>query len=223
MLDDTHYLQISTVPTVIFDIEGEVSSTTGTSYFIQLHGASPTAGMKPLYSRLAVPSSYSTGINGFSFVYRPEGLDTSTMTNPVGAVTTAGANPLPLWLAISITDADAVVLGNVTATGAVALIAVGAITQSGNITGTTLSVTTTNANATLTGASNTFSGAITANVGTGMLTLKNTNATATNLGNVTAGNFTLTSTGNVTQSGNLTVSGLTDVTASGMDITLTAT
>lgn len=105
VLDDTHYLQISTVPTVIFDIEGEISSTTGTSYFIQLHGASPTAGMKPLYSRLAVPSSYGTGLNGFSFVYRPDGLDTSTMTNPVGAVTTAGANTLPVWIAISSTDA----------------------------------------------------------------------------------------------------------------------
>lgn len=106
VLDATHYLQISTVPAVIFDIEGEVSSTTGTSYFIQLHGASPTAGMKPLYSRLAVPSSYGTGINGFSFVYRPEGLDTSTMSNPYGGTTaTDGANTLPVWIAISSTDA----------------------------------------------------------------------------------------------------------------------
>jgi hypothetical protein len=106
VLDATHYLQISTVPAVIFDIEGEVSSTTGTSYFIQLHGASPTAGMKPLYSRLAVPSSYSTGINGFSFVYRPDGLDTSTMNNPYGGTTaTDGSNTLPVWIAISSTDA----------------------------------------------------------------------------------------------------------------------
>lgn len=101
-------LRLSDGPCVIFDIEGNVSSTTGTNYYIQLLGtASPVSGTTvPLYSRLVVPAAYGTGINGFSFVYRPEGLDTSKMTNPEGgSITTAGGNSLPVFVAISTTDA----------------------------------------------------------------------------------------------------------------------
>ena len=104
-LDNTHFLQVAAYPVIIFSIEGETSSTAGTNYFIQLHGASPTAGMVPLWSKNCVAASATTQINGWSFVYPEPGLDTSTMTNPVGAVATAGANTLPVWIAISSTDA----------------------------------------------------------------------------------------------------------------------
>jgi hypothetical protein len=94
-------------PVVIYDIEGDVTSTNGTNYYIQLLGVSnPVTGTTvPLYSRLAVLSGTASGINGFSFVYRPGGLDTATLTNPAGgSVATTGANNLPVYVAISSTD-----------------------------------------------------------------------------------------------------------------------
>lgn len=107
VLDATHFLLVGLTPVLIFDIEGEVSSTTGTAYYIQLLGtATPTSGTTiPLYSRLAVPAATSTGVNGFSFIYRPIGLDTSTLNNPVGGTnSTDGSNTLPVYVAISSTD-----------------------------------------------------------------------------------------------------------------------
>lgn len=110
VLDATHYLQIyngSGGPPLIFDIEGEVNSTTGTAYYIQLlsTGAPATGTTIPLYSRLAVPAAASSGNNGFSFIYRPIGLDTSTMTNPVGGtVATDGSITSNIYVAISSTD-----------------------------------------------------------------------------------------------------------------------
>ena len=106
--DGSHYLTLSAVnPVVIFDIEGEIKSTTGTAYYVQLLStASPSTGVTiPLWSRLAVPASYASGINGFSFTYRPGGLDTSTMTDPAGGtIATDGTNTLPVYVAISSTD-----------------------------------------------------------------------------------------------------------------------
>src|ERR1700679_3307718 len=85
-LDNAHFLFLSAVPIVIYDIEGNTSSTTGTNYYIQLFGtATPVSGTTiPLYSRLCVAAATASGINGFSFVYRPIGIDTQEMTNPVG-------------------------------------------------------------------------------------------------------------------------------------------
>lgn len=104
-LDASTYLLLGLKPVTIFDIEGEVSSTTGTNYYIQVLGtATPVSGTTlPLYSRLVVPAAAGTGNNGFSFVYRPIGLNTSTMSFPEGAAT-GGSNSLPVYLAISSTD-----------------------------------------------------------------------------------------------------------------------
>jgi hypothetical protein len=106
-LDNTHYLQVSATPCTIFDIEGECSSTSGTAYFIQILGTgSPVSGTTiPLYSELCVAASATTQKNGFSFTYRPIGIDTSTLTNPAGGtLATTGANSLPVYMAISSTD-----------------------------------------------------------------------------------------------------------------------
>lgn len=114
------FLQLSTGGCVIFDIEGNITSTTGTNYYIQLLTTNqPLSGTTiPIYSRLAVPAGYASGINGFSFVYRPEGLDTATMMNPVGGTGIFdGRNPGPVWLAISTTDGvytSTAATGNVT-------------------------------------------------------------------------------------------------------------
>lgn len=105
VLDVNHYLLVSSTPVLIFDIEGEVTSTTGTNYYIQLLGtATPNSGVTvPLFSRLAVTSIATSGQNGFSFVYRPQGLDTSTMNYPETAIV-GGSNSSPVYLAISSTD-----------------------------------------------------------------------------------------------------------------------
>ena len=98
-------MKVSTGPCIVFDIEGEVDSTTGTAYYIQLLGtAAPASGPTvPLYSRLCVLSGSATGKNGFSFVYRPIGLDTAAMLYPeVG--NTAGNNVKSVYVAISSTD-----------------------------------------------------------------------------------------------------------------------
>lgn len=103
VLDATHFLQLASYPVVIFDIEGEVNSTTGTSYYIQLHTSAPGANQVPLYSRLVVPAAASSGLNGFSFIYRPNGINTSTMAFPETA-TVGGSNTSPVFVAISSTD-----------------------------------------------------------------------------------------------------------------------
>ncbi len=103
VLDATHFLQLGTGPVTIFDIEGEVAAA-GANYFIQLLGVSQANAVSgttvPLYSRLAILSGGSTG---FSFVYRPIGLDTANMSFPEAA-TTGGSNTLPVYIAISSTD-----------------------------------------------------------------------------------------------------------------------
>jgi hypothetical protein len=110
VLDGTHYLQIyngSGGPPLIFDIEGEVSSTTGNAYYIQLLNTNaPSSGVTiPIYSRLAVSANEPTQNNGFSFIYRPRGLDTSIMTQPPGGtVTTDGSITSNIYIAISSTD-----------------------------------------------------------------------------------------------------------------------
>lgn len=100
-------LLVASVPIKVLGIEGVVTSTTGTNYYIQLLGtASPVSGTTiPLYSRLVVPSTSSSGQNGFSFEYPFEGLDTQAMNFPAGGTTTTdGFNTLPVYAAISTTD-----------------------------------------------------------------------------------------------------------------------
>lgn len=107
VLDASHYLLVSNNPVVIFDIEGQCNSTTGAAYYIQLLGtATPISGTTiPLYSRECVAAAAGSGNNGFSFVYRPDGLSTATMLNPVGGtLATTGLNTLPVYVAISSTD-----------------------------------------------------------------------------------------------------------------------
>lgn len=107
VLDGTHFLQLSAGPCKIFNIEGNTNSTTGTNYYIQLLGtATPVSGTTiPLFSRLAVPSAYATGINGFAFDYQPTGITSSTLTNPIGGTSaTAGQDTNGVWVAISSTD-----------------------------------------------------------------------------------------------------------------------
>lgn len=100
-------LLVSLNPVKILSIEGTTNSTTTNSYYIQLLGTSaPVSGTTvPLYSRLCVQSSTASGVNGFSFVYEPDGLDTALMRYPVN---TANANleqnTLPVYAAISSTD-----------------------------------------------------------------------------------------------------------------------
>lgn len=100
-------LLVSLHPVKILSIEGTTNSTTTNSYYIQLLGtAAPVSGTTvPLYSRLCVQSSTASGVNGFSFVYEPDGLDTALMQYPVN---TANANleqnTLPVYAAISSTD-----------------------------------------------------------------------------------------------------------------------
>ena len=105
VLDSTHYLLVSGSPTTVYAIEGEVNSTTGTAYYIQLIGvAAPSSGVTiPLYSRLCVAAAQASGINGFSFTYNPP-LDTSVMNAPGGSTATNSANTLPVYAAISSTD-----------------------------------------------------------------------------------------------------------------------
>lgn len=105
-IDATHYLQIGNAPILVFDIEGESNTTTGNNYYIQLLATgTPASGItKPLYSRLAVPQSAATGINGFSFVYRPIGLATATMNNQDGATPPGWPNQSAVFVAISSTD-----------------------------------------------------------------------------------------------------------------------
>ena len=103
VLDASHYLLVNGAPVNIRNIEGEVNSTIGTSYYIQLHGSVPATGVTvPLYSRLCVTSLSPSGVNGFSFTY-PEGLSTAAMNFPEAAAA-GGLNSLPVYVAISSTD-----------------------------------------------------------------------------------------------------------------------
>ena len=101
VIDATHFLQLGTGPVTVFDIEGEVAAA-GANYYIQLHSvAAPTTGVTvPLYSRLAIISG---GATGFSFEYRPIGLDTASLVFPESA-TVGGSNTTGVWVAISSTD-----------------------------------------------------------------------------------------------------------------------
>jgi hypothetical protein len=105
-LNGTNFLKVATNPVLIYDIEGDVNSTTGTAYFLQIHGVSPSSTVTvPLWSRLVVPASAPSQINGFSFIYRPIGLDTATLNFPESINNaTAGSNIYPVFFAISSTD-----------------------------------------------------------------------------------------------------------------------
>jgi hypothetical protein len=99
--DATHYLSLGTGPVTIFDIEGEVPAASANYYVQLLSTNAPVNGVTvPLYSRLAILSGGSTG---FSFVYRPIGLDTANMLFPEAA-TVSGSNTSSVYVAISSTD-----------------------------------------------------------------------------------------------------------------------
>ena len=108
VLDSTHFLQVWQGPVKIFNIEGNVNSTNGTNYYIQLLGVAQSAVVSgttiPLYSRCCVQSNQNSGINGFSFTYGPTGIDTARMNAAGGSTTTNGENTLPVYIAISSTD-----------------------------------------------------------------------------------------------------------------------
>jgi hypothetical protein len=105
VLDASHYLTLGSSPVNILAIEGEVNSTTGTAYYLQLLGTlTPATGVTvPLWSRLVVAAATGSGNNGFSFEYMRGGLDTATMNFPEAA-TVGGSNALPVVVAISSTD-----------------------------------------------------------------------------------------------------------------------
>ena len=104
-LDGTHFLLLANFPVKIYAFEGNVSSTAGSSYYLQFHGsAAPASGTAvPLLSVEVVVPASPTGITPFSFVY-PEGIETRNLSNPLGAIATTGGNTLPVYVAISSTD-----------------------------------------------------------------------------------------------------------------------
>jgi hypothetical protein len=103
-LDATHFLQLSTLPCKVFNLEGYVNGTAGTQYYLQLLGVSQASAVSgttvPLYSRQVL------GGNGFSFTY-VNGIDTARMQNPDPVkkqLSNNGNNVLPVYAAISSTD-----------------------------------------------------------------------------------------------------------------------
>ena len=129
---------------------------------------------------------------------------------------------------VTITEASAMEIAASEATGALSLTATGAITQSGRIDAdnTTLLVNTsgTDDNIILTNLSNDFSGAVsvTATDSASDVTIKDANAI--DLGTVSVGqNLTVASTGAITNSGNISISGLSDFNSAGNAITLNGT
>lgn len=103
-LDNTHFLLVANNPVILLSIEGTTANASANYYIQLLNTNTPVSETTiPLYSRLAIVSG---GSPGFSFIYRPLGLDTSTMTNPVGGTDALdGSNTFPVYVAISSTDA----------------------------------------------------------------------------------------------------------------------
>jgi len=133
-------------------------------------------------------------------------------TSTFGALTLKGAD-------ITLTDNDAAtVLATVTATGDVTLTTAGAVTQTGTATvGGLLQITTSSDDVTLGTTANNF-GSVSI-LGSGAVVIKENSDT--NLSTIGATSLTVTSTGAITDSGDLTVSGITDLTAAnGETITL---
>ena len=128
---------------------------------------------------------------------------------------------------VGITDTNALVLGNANGVSAVSgdLIAVasGAITQSGaySVTGTTDVTAGAGNNITLTTATNDFTGGVRIVSGNDV-SLRDTDAM--DLGSSTiSGTLTLQTGGDLTQSGALTVTGTTSITAGANDVTFSNT
>lgn len=100
--------QLHNGPVKVLHIEGNVNSTTGSPYYIQLlglpNGVGATSGTTiPLWSRLCVLASAPSQVNGFAFDYDEIGIDTARMNYPEAA-TLGGDNTLNVWVAISSTD-----------------------------------------------------------------------------------------------------------------------
>ena len=126
---------------------------------------------------------------------------------------------------VTITESDAMVVEESEATGALSLTASGAISQTGRIDAgnTSLFVNTggTNDSITLTTATNDFTGAVSVTASDATSVVSITDANAIDLGAVSIGDaFTVTSTGAITDSGNITVGGLALFNSGGNLITL---
>jgi len=139
---------------------------------------------------------------------------TGTGNDLTGAVSLTGA-------AVTLNDSTATSIAGITATGALSVTSGGAITQSGGIDADSTASFTAGANAiTLTNAGNDFSGAVSlSNSGTNDVSLTDTNAL--DLGTVLVGqDLTVTTGGDLTDSGAITVAGLGAIVSTGQNITL---
>ncbi|MBU63733.1 MAG: hypothetical protein CMI26_14670 [Opitutae bacterium] len=126
---------------------------------------------------------------------------------------------------VTITEGDAMVVAASEATGALSLTANGAISQTGRIDAdnTSLFVNTggTNDSITLTTATNDFTGAVSVTASDATSVVSITDANAIDLGAVSIGDaFTVTSTGAITDSANVSVGGLALLNSGGNLITL---
>ena len=120
---------------------------------------------------------------------------------------------------VTVHDAHALVLGRVVATGHLEVVSGGPLTQTSplQVSGTA-DLTATLGDITLTHASNDFTGAVTLSASN--INVRDSNALP--LGRLTStGNVSLVSNGDVTQTGPITISGITTISAGGGDITLT--
>ena len=131
-----------------------------------------------------------------------------------GAVSVTGAN-------VALTDQNAIDLGASTITGTLSILAAGDITQSGalNVIGTS---SLFGVNITLNNASNDFQGAVSANSSLlgGNVSLTDINSIDLGASNVN-GNLDVTAGGDITDSGNISVSGSSAfIVGNGKDITL---
>ena len=145
--------------------------------------------------------------------------DSTTLT--MGSVDFAGST-------VSITEGDAMSIAASEATGALSLTATGAITQTGRIdadnTTSLINTSGTNDNITLTNTSNDFTGAVSVTATDSTSDVSITDANALNLGTVSVGqNLTVGTTGAITNSGNITVSGLAVFNSNANAITLNGT
>jgi hypothetical protein len=142
-------------------------------------------------------------------------IDLSTQANAFGGNVSLGNSTLPSY---QIRDTDAFVVGNVTAT-TLTINTTGDITQN---TGTVLSISGTTTltadtgNITLSNTTNDFG---TVNITSGNVTTL-VDASALVLGTTTTTTLNVTANGTITQTGALTVSGVTTLAAGTNDITL---
>ena len=212
------------------DFAGAVSlSNTGTNLVEVIDANAINLGTVNVGGALKVTSSGTITDTGNLTVVGLATLVSGGNAITLGDGTTANFGSLDFsGSTVTITEASAMEIAASEATGALSLTATGAITQSGRIDAdnTTLLVNTsgTDDNIILTNLSNDFSGAVsvTATDSASDVTIKDANAI--DLGTVSVGqNLTIASTGAITNSGNISISGLSDFNSAGNAITLNGT